>query len=118
VAYLVLVFPQWSAGRPRQLITGQAPSREVGAQTLFQTGLEQLPEDARFLLLIGLLFLALSLSMLLAIASYHRIVDCGMDSESLARFPHCPPIHSMSCPTLFSSSTWRASRASRLRRSC
>jgi hypothetical protein len=66
----------------------------LGGQTLlgfqfrafFQKGFDQLPTAVKDLLLIGLTAIAVALALLITIASYHRIVEQGSDSEGFAAF--------------------------------
>jgi hypothetical protein len=55
-------------------------------RAFFQNGFEQLPTGVKELLLIGLTAIAVALALLIAITSYHRIVEQGSDSEGFVAF--------------------------------
>ncbi len=70
----------------RVLVLGAEALLGFQFRAFFQNGFEQLPTEVKDLLLIGLTAIAVALALLIAIASYHRIVEQGSDSEGFAAF--------------------------------
>jgi hypothetical protein len=70
----------------RLLILGAQVLLGFEYRSVFESGFEHLPPHSRYLKLVGLTGLLITLALLIWPGSYHRIVERGMDSEDLHQF--------------------------------
>jgi Family of unknown function (DUF6328) len=70
----------------RLLILGAQVLLGFEYRSVFEKGFEQLPAHSRYLKLLGLSALLITLALLIWPGSYHRIVNKGVDSEDLHQF--------------------------------
>jgi len=70
----------------RLLILGAQVLLGFEYRSVFERGFEHLPPHSRYLKLVGLTALLITLALLIWPGSYHRIVNRGVDSEELHQF--------------------------------